>query len=147
MKTVRGILWSIWSYVQYPSFLFHEICHIIFIIASLPWIDKILWKDCHFKTYTLCRKGFYSLYFSCEISIDTRYSLPAFLISISPVIGWLTIYFILLFSRLDSLSSYFVFLYFLIGGSPLLKFQLSEADHEMASSSFQLMRKGKWKIS
>ena len=93
------------SWYHFPSFIYHELCHILMIIIFYPFIDCINYDRCKFDFE---RDGF-AFYYGLEIHCQSRYAIVGILVSVAPYIGWAIGYGYLL------ATNNFLFLYFMLG--------------------------------
>ena len=104
------------SWYHFPSFVYHELCHILMIIIFYPLIDCINYDRCKFYFY----KDGLILNSGLMIDFNCKYSIIGLLVSAAPLIGWAVGYLYLL------LTNNLLYVYF--GCGLFSRFGMSDID-------------------
>lgn len=120
------LLSVVWSWYNFPAFLFHELSHFLFIGLFFIWvkIDGVFWK------VNITNTKF--LEWNCKISYSTKPFL-AIIISSAPVFMWLIAYVFLLCFNFWVLALYFA-------PGMMMAFSLSEMDRVAISENWSRIR-------
>lgn len=89
---MKSIFLFVRSIISIPSFLFHELCHLIVMAIFFP-IVTVIWKDSKGYMIINMKEQKYGL----GISFDCRNQIVCIMIAAAPVIGWAVAYFLCIF--------------------------------------------------